>query len=125
MFYELMGSQICSKSIPINALLTLSYLLLFMEHALAFRAILLVIYDVQIISRHLRIQKSSWSQFRMSYRRDVSSRSQFSHKIYSVPQSILHQSKQTMFNLGEKSSSISLPHKESPSMTTFTNNITH
>ena len=125
MFYELMRSQICSKSISINALLTFSYLLLFMRHALIFRAILLIIYDVQIISQYLRIQKSSWSQFRMSYRKNMSSRFQLSHKIYSVPQSILHQSKQTTFNLGEKSSLISLPQKESPSTMTFPKNMTY
>src|SRR5436190_20303062 len=120
MFYELMGSQICSKPIPINASLTLLHPLLFMVHSLVFKAILLVIYDVQIIPQRLRIQKSSPSRFRMSCRRNVSSRSHLSRMIYSVPQSALHQSKQ-----GGESSSISLLQRGPPSMMVSPRNTAH
>src|SRR5437762_2519909 len=120
MFYELMGSQICSKPIPINASLTLSHPLPFMVHALAFKAILPVTYGVQITPRRLCVQKSSWSRFRMSYRRDVSSRSHLSRKIYSVPQSALHQSKQ-----GGEPSSISLLQRAPPSTMAFPRNMVH
>ena len=103
---RLMGSQICFKSISINASLTFLYSLFFMMHALIFKTLLLIIYDILIIPRRSRIQKSSRSRFRMNYRKNMSSRSHLSLKIYSVPQSILHSNLQD-----EESSSISLLQK--------------
>ena len=76
-----------------DATFSVSHLSQFTVHTLAFMATLPVIHSVQITLRRLLIQKSYWSQFRMSYRRVISSGSHLSHTIYSVPQSALYQSK--------------------------------
>jgi hypothetical protein len=74
MFYVLMGSQSCSKLIPINASWTLSCPSLSTAHALALKASLLVMYNVPTTPQRWLIHKPLWSQFRTRFRKVESNR---------------------------------------------------